>query len=84
MMSIAKKSLSPEAQMRVTAVLNQTDWLAIPAMERMTKFRAQKEQLEALARAREVTGQAHEAKVQAREATAWLERWQRGGGRYGQ
>jgi hypothetical protein len=54
-MSMAKKSLSPEAQMRVQIALNQTDWAALLPEDRLTKHRAQREQLEALARQREAT-----------------------------
>jgi hypothetical protein len=81
-MSLAKKSLSPEAQMRVQHALNQTDWLALDRIERLTEYRAAKEAIEARVLADEATRQAREADAKAREETAWLARWTTAGGRY--
>ena len=73
------KPLSPEAQMRVQQALNQTNWDAIPAPERLTKYRAAREQITARVLAEEATKQAREAEAAAREATANLARWTAGG-----
>ena len=44
----------------------------------MHKYRAQREQLEALALQRQATAQARKADTEAQEAQAWLARWTAG------
>jgi hypothetical protein len=78
------KPLSLEAEAWIKGELNKTDWDAIkPETKRMTQWRAQREQLEALARQREAKAQEREAEKVAREETAWLARWTNPGGSYG-
>ena len=80
---MAKKTLSPDAEARVQQALNQTDWAALPEVERLTKYRAAREQITARVLADLATEQARRAAAQAREAQAKQARVQPRGGPYG-
>ena len=84
-MSLAKKTLSPEAAAKVQAALAQTDWeKQYPhphQAERLTAWRAAKEAITARVLADLATAQARRQAAQEREAQAELARWQPRGDR---
>ena len=81
---MAKKALPPEVEARVRQTLAQTDWSAqFPQfVDRMTAYRAAKEQITARVLADLAQQQAREAADAQRKAQAELARVQ-GGYRYG-
>jgi hypothetical protein len=84
-MSLAKKALSPEVEARIQQTLNQTNWTASypKAADRLTAYRAAREQITARVLTDLATEQARQEAAQAREAAALLARLPTGGGRYG-
>ena len=80
---MAKKALPTEAQMRVQQALHQTDWAALSPIDRLTRYRAAKEQITARVVADLATEQARRDAALAREAQAEVARWTNAGGRYG-
>ena len=78
---MAKQALPPAVEARVGQTLRQTDWVArFPkTADRMTAYRAAKEQITALVLVEEATKQAREAAKAAKAAQADLARWGAGG-----